>query len=129
MITDVPGSSRVFREGYVVYDNDAKVRILGVDPEILRIHGAVSEETVRAMAAGTRERSGAGIAAAVSGIAGPDGGSPEKPVGTVWIAVSYGDQTLTHKISYDRGRRKNKEYAAHAALNLIRLALLADARS
>ncbi|MBN2781031.1 MAG: CinA family nicotinamide mononucleotide deamidase-related protein [Candidatus Marinimicrobia bacterium] len=129
MITDIPGSSRVFREGYVAYSNEAKVNVLGVDPEILRGYGAVSEETVRAMALGARERSGADIAAAVSGIAGPDGGSPEKPVGTVWIAVSYGDRTLTHKISYDRGRRKNKEYAAHAALNLIRLALLADVRS
>jgi len=85
-ITDVPGSSACFAYGIVSYSNGAKESLLGVEPRTLQEHGAVSEETVREMASGVLRLSGADFAVAVSGIAGPDGGSNEKPVGTVWFA-------------------------------------------
>jgi nicotinamide-nucleotide amidase len=84
-LTDVPGSSHWFGEGFVTYSNDAKMRRLGVPRSVLESGGAVSEETARAMAEGALERSGADLAVAVTGIAGPDGGVPGKPVGTVWF--------------------------------------------
>lgn len=85
-VTMVPGSSRWFDRGFVTYTNDAKQAMLGVRAETLSRHGAVSEQAVLEMAAGALEQSNAGIAVAVSGVAGPDGGSADKPVGTVWIA-------------------------------------------
>ena len=88
VFTDAAGSSRWFECGYVTYSNAAKVRDLGVDSRTLDEHGAVSEPTVREMAAGALRVSGADVAIAVSGIAGPDGGSAEKPVGTVWFCVA-----------------------------------------
>jgi nicotinamide-nucleotide amidase len=84
--TDLPGSSVWFRAGFVTYSNAAKVAMLGVGEGELAEHGAVSEPVVRAMAAGAKRRAGTDLAVAVSGIAGPDGGSAEKPVGTVWLA-------------------------------------------
>ncbi len=86
-MTDLPGSSRVYWGGIVAYSNEAKQALLGVDSGILRTRGAVSEEAARAMAAGALARSGADVSIAVSGVAGPEGGTPEKPVGTVWIAA------------------------------------------
>jgi nicotinamide-nucleotide amidase len=85
-VTDVPGSSGCFAYGMVSYSNGAKESLLGVNSVVLQEHGAVSEETVREMAKGALRLSGADLAVAVSGIAGPEGGSAEKPVGTVWIA-------------------------------------------
>lgn len=87
-ITDVPGSSRYFGMGFVTYANEAKVRFLGVPEELLAAHGAVSEPVARAMAEGALQRSGADVAVAITGIAGPDGGTPVKPVGTVWFALA-----------------------------------------
>lgn len=84
--TDLPGSSRWFRGGVVAYCNDIKVALLGVSPETLAAEGAVSEAVVREMAVGALERLGGDVAIAVSGIAGPEGGTPGKPVGTVWLA-------------------------------------------
>jgi nicotinamide-nucleotide amidase len=84
-LTDIPGSSRWFSEGFVTYSDESKVRRLGVPRAVLRRHGAVSEATVRAMAAGALRRSKAQVAVAVTGIAGPDGAVPAKPVGTVWL--------------------------------------------
>ena len=85
-ITDVSGSSGWFERGFVTYSNEAKIELLGVRPETLSRFGAVSEETVRAMVAGALERSRADVAVAVTGVAGPTGGTPEKPVGLVWLA-------------------------------------------
>jgi len=84
--TDRPGSSQWFRGGAVVYNDELKVVLLGVRPQSLASHGAVSEAVVREMACGALERLGGDVAVAVSGIAGPDGGTPDKPVGTVWFA-------------------------------------------
>jgi len=87
-ITDIPGSSAYFGAGFVTYSNEAKERFLGVPRQLLEQHGAVSEPVVRAMAEGALERSGADVAVAISGIAGPSGGTPEKPVGTVWFGLA-----------------------------------------
>ncbi len=87
-LTDVPGSSRWVESGYVAYSNAAKIRDLNVSVATLRRHGAVSEATVLAMARGAVRATGADIAVAVSGIAGPDGGTPQKPVGTVWFGIA-----------------------------------------
>ena len=126
MITNVPGSSTVFKEGFIVYSNEAKIRSLRVEPYILDKYGAVSEETVEAMAKGLKNKTGADIAIGVSGIAGPDGATPGKPVGLVYLAVAYRERIYIQKINLDRGRIKNKEYAARAALNRVRLALIDD---
>ena len=93
-LTDVAGSSAWFDRAFITYSNDAKTDMLAVPPATLDAHGAVSEAVVRDMVAGALERSGAGVAVAVSGIAGPDGGSADKPVGTVWFAwgASIGDE-------------------------------------
>ncbi len=126
MITNVSGSSAVFKESYIVYSNEAKTKLLGVDPQILKEQGAVSIETVEAMVKGLKNKTGADIAIGVSGIAGPDGASPGKPLGLVYLAVAYKERIHIQKINFDRGRIKNKEYAARAALNRVRLALIDD---
>ena len=87
-MTDIPGSSSVVDRGFVTYSNEAKMEMLGVSPVTLDAHGAVSAETAREMAAGALARSHAGIALAVTGVAGPDGGSAEKPVGLVWFGLA-----------------------------------------
>ncbi len=107
-ITDIAGSSQCFAYGIVSYSNGAKESILGVQPATLAEHGAVSEATVREMAEGVLNLSGAGLSVAVSGIAGPDGGSAEKPLGTVWFGWSerHGGKCSTdatrHQLSGDR---------------------------
>jgi len=126
MITNVPGSSAIFEEGYIVYSNEAKTKLLGVDPHILANQGAVSKETVEAMVKGLKIKTGADIAIGVSGIAGPDGATPGKPVGLIYLAVAYKENIYIQKVDFDRGRIKNKEYAARAALNRVRLALIDD---
>jgi nicotinamide-nucleotide amidase len=123
MITNIPGASGMFLQGYIVYSNASKTDVLGVDPAIIERCGAVSRETVEAMAAGAQKRSHSDISVAVSGIAGPDGGTPDKPVGTVWISVSRNGVYHSEKLTFNRGRLKNKEYAAYAALNRVRLLL------
>ncbi len=122
-ITDISGASHMFKQGYIVYSNEAKTGLLAVSPLLIEKYGAVSRETVEAMARGAQTSAGTDIAVAVSGIAGPDGGTAEKPVGTVWIALIYKNKLHTQKLSRNRGRRKNKEYAANSALNMIRLIL------
>ncbi len=120
-ITDVPGSSQVFGHGFVTYANEAKRDVLGVGEDLLAEHGAVSEPVVRAMAEGALSRSGAHHALAVSGIAGPGGGTPEKPVGTVWIGLaSRGGETLAVLKHFPTDRAHFKERTANAALDLLR---------
>lgn len=103
-ITEIAGSSDWFERGFVTYSNRAKIEQLGVDPEIIARHGAVSGETVKAMAQGARAASGAQWTVAVTGIAGPAGGSPDKPVGTVWFAWAgpQGVEALHRRLDGDR---------------------------
>jgi len=116
--TDRPGSSQWFRGGAVVYGNELKSAVLGVRPETLAEGGAVSEATVREMAAGALERFGGDVAVAVSGIAGPDGGTPDKPVGTVWFAWAARTGTGTmlrselHRFDGDRGQVRRQAVVA-----------------
>jgi nicotinamide-nucleotide amidase len=119
-LTAVPGSSEVFLGGVVAYANSVKESLLGVPGELIRAEGAVSEGVARAMAAGARERVGAGIGIAVTGIAGPSGGSPEKPVGTVWVAVQIGDAVRTFGRVYIGDRDEVRSRAAQAALDIVR---------
>lgn len=116
-LTDLPGSSRYFWGGYVVYDNAAKERLLRVSPDVLERAGAVSEETVRAMAEEACRASAADVGISVSGIAGPDGGTTEKPVGTVWFAVALrGGATMALRILYPATRDMIRRRAAVTAL-------------
>jgi nicotinamide-nucleotide amidase len=119
-ITDVPGASRYFRAGYVTYSNEAKTDLLGVDPQLLAEHGAVSEEVARAMAEGALRRSGADFAAAVTGIAGPGGGTPEKPVGTVYIAVADAQGTEVVHNQWGGSRAQFKQRVSQLTLDLLR---------
>lgn len=120
LITDVNGSSAVFLGGLQAYSNEVKERELGVAHETLIAHGAVSEATVTEMAEGIRRRFSADWSIAVSGIAGPGGGSVEKPVGTVWLAVSGPDGTETKLLTLPYDRRRNKVASAHAAVDFAR---------
>ena len=123
-ITDVSGSSQVFTHGFVTYANEAKRDLLGVDENLLIQHGAVSEEVARAMAEGALKQANADVALSVTGIAGPTGGSPEKPVGTVWIGLATAEQTTAVKKLYPRGRDMFKQMVSQVALNSIRLELI-----
>jgi nicotinamide-nucleotide amidase len=119
-LTDVPGSSAFFLEGLVVYSNAAKIRDLGVPPEVIEEHGAVSEETAERMAHGVRSRSGADIGVATTGVAGPGGGTEEKPVGTVVIALCDAEGTVVRRYQMMRDRDRNRALAVHVALDWIR---------
>ena len=113
-ITDIPGSSAVFETGCVTYANCVKERLLGVPHETLATYGAVSEQTARAMAEGIVRESGADIGVGITGIAGPDGGTEEKPVGLVYIALSDGKNTWVAK-RQPMGRLKSREWHRHCA--------------
>ena len=119
-LTDVPGSSDFLLESCVVYSNDAKTRRLGVPEMTILEHGAVSSETAEAMAAGARESSGADIAVSVTGIAGPGGGSKEKPVGTVFIGYSDDKSTFSKKLNLPGDRNLVRWRSSQAALDCIR---------
>jgi nicotinamide-nucleotide amidase len=130
LITAVPGSSRYYAGGAVCYANQEKVRQLGVDPATLERHGAVSEECAREMAAGIRARSGADIAVSVTGVAGPDGGGPDKPVGTVWLAVAGpGEAMATKHFVWPGARDGIRALAAHWALALVLRAIAPEGGS
>jgi nicotinamide-nucleotide amidase len=120
LITTIPGSSRYFKGSVVSYANEVKMHTLGVSPDTLAAHGAVSEETVREMVRGALAELDTDYAIATSGIMGPDGGSPEKPVGTVWIAVGDRQNILAQKFSFRFDRVRNIELTATNALNQLR---------
>ncbi len=119
-ITNVPGCSRYFKSDLVTYSNDVKEGVLGVSEETLRAHGAVSEECVREMAAGVRKRTGADVSVATSGVAGPDGGTPDKPVGTVCIALSADDQSISRRYQFRGTRDWVKLITSQVALDWLR---------
>jgi len=119
LLTRRPGSSQAFLGGAITYSNAEKTRQLGVSAETLATHGAVSEATVREMAQGARERFGADFAVSVSGVAGPDGGSPDKPVGTVWLALASAAGVTTKKLGWPGARDQIRTLASWWALKLI----------
>lgn len=119
-ITAVPGSSRVFRAALVAYANEAKRVLLGVRDETVAAHGAVSEQAVLEMAGGAVERSGADVAVAISGVAGPSGGTPDKPVGTVWIGwYSKEGAVGARRFRFDGDRAAVRAAATQEALKLL----------
>lgn len=119
-VTAIAGSSQWFECGFVTYSNAAKQKMLGVEAAVIEAHGAVSEEVVRQMAEGALCKSGAGIAVAVSGVAGPDGGSPEKPVGTVWLAwAMHGKPTMTLENRFGGDRESVRRQSVDKALEGI----------
>lgn len=124
LITSVPGSSAYFPGAVVTYSYEMKTKLLGVKTETLAHFGAVSEEAVREMASGAIDTLGVNLAVSISGIAGPDGGTPDKPVGTVWMAVTDGRRTVTQKHLFGRDRLKNIQLTGTYALNLARKFLL-----
>jgi nicotinamide-nucleotide amidase len=123
-LTDVPGSSKYFIEGAITYSNDAKTRTLGVEPILLLEHGAVSAPVAEAMAEGIRKRAGTDFGLAITGIAGPGGGTEEKPVGTVFIALSSDLGTEHRRLKLPGDRHLIRWRASQAALDLLRRKLL-----
>ena len=123
-LTEIPGSSKYFLEGAVTYSNEAKTRTLGVRSEILAKHGAVSAETAEAMANGIRQYAGSDYAISVTGIAGPDGGSEEKPVGTVFIGYADGSRTKSLRLVLPGDRHLIRWRSSQAALDYLRRQIL-----
>jgi nicotinamide-nucleotide amidase len=123
-ITSIPGSSAYFMGSVIAYSNAVKMNQLNVKPATLKKHGAVSEETVKEMVQGALDLLKTDLAIAISGVAGPDGGTPEKPVGTIWIAIGDKNNTKTYQLNLWKDRMKNIEYTTTVALNVIRKFLL-----
>ena len=119
LLTSVPGSSAYFNGGIVAYSNEVKMDLLHVSAETLERYGAVSRETVTEMARGAMKALKTDCAVATSGIAGPGGGTPEKPVGTVWIAAAYKNEIVTFRQDGDDGRDRNVQKAVQNALMLL----------
>ena len=125
LFTSLPGASEYFYGGVVSYDNSVKMNVLGVEKEVLDTYGAVSQECAQQMAAGARRVLGTDYAIATTGIAGPDGGTADKPAGTVWIAVATPDGTISKKFTFNSTRRNiNIERFAANALNMLRIQLI-----
>ncbi|MDP8916672.1 MAG: CinA family protein [Pseudomonadota bacterium] len=120
-LTEVPGSSDVYERGFITYANQAKQEMLGVVPQLIAAHGAVSSQTAAAMAEGALRASPADLAVSVTGIAGPGGGSPTKPVGLVWLATATRGQTArpVERLYGDLGRSGVREAAVRTALELL----------
>jgi nicotinamide-nucleotide amidase len=123
-LTNIPGSSRYFLSGIVTYSNESKIELAGIPPLVLEMQGAVSEEVARGLAEGIRERLATTIGIGVTGIAGPGGGSEEKPVGTVFIAVAGSAETVIQRHLFTGGRDKVRWQASQAALDLARRVLM-----
>jgi nicotinamide-nucleotide amidase len=126
-ITNVPGASTVFFAGYICYADQAKIAMLNVDPLLIEKHGAVSEQVARALAEHARACAKTDFAVATTGVAGPGGGSPEKPAGTVYIALARSGETVTKKFFFPTDRETFKQIAAQTALELLRRRLIAGA--
>jgi nicotinamide-nucleotide amidase len=122
-LTAIPGSSDVVLGGVLAYANQVKERLLDVPADLIERQGAVSEEVARAMAAGARSRLGAEVGVGITGIAGPGGGSPEKPVGTVWIAVDVNGEARARRSLFIGDREEIRQRAAQGALDMVRRAL------
>ena len=123
-ITRIPGSSAYFSGGAVTYSNDMKINVLRVAPDVISQHGAVSHEVAGAMARGMMDISGSDLAISITGVAGPDGGTPEKPVGTVYFGIGDQNEIVT-SVSHFRGdRHRIQALAVHTGLNMLRLHLL-----
>ncbi len=118
-LTNVPGSSEYFKGGVVSYSNEVKMKLLGVREETLKEYGAVSEQTAREMANGVRKLLDVDIAIATTGIAGPGGATPTKPVGLVYASLSSPEKTIVKKFVFKGEREENKESFANAALNIL----------
>lgn len=120
-LTDIPGSSRAVAGGYVTYSNTAKTRALGVPGKLIEQHGAVSEQVARAMADGALDASGAGLSVAITGVAGPDGGTETKPVGLVWFAAARrgGDMIVREMRFGDLGRAEIRRRSVLVALEML----------
>lgn len=118
-LTDIAGSSTVVERGFVTYSNEAKAELLGIAPALIVTKGAVSLEVAAAMAEGALAHSHAAVAVSVTGIAGPGGGSPEKPVGLVWFGLSAGGKTTTDHIVFSGNRAKVRRQATEKALALL----------
>jgi competence/damage-inducible protein CinA-like protein len=125
-ITNVPGASAVLIAGYVSYANEAKIDLLCVDPQLIEKHGAVSEEVARAMAEGARQRAGSTYVLATTGIAGPDGGSEEKSVGTVYVALASETGTKVRRLFFPSDRETFKQLVAQFAFEMLRRKLKGD---
>ena len=123
-LTNVSGSSAYFERGVVTYSDASKSALLGVPSELIALHGAVSREVAESMARGVRLAAGTDIGISTTGIAGPTGGTPDKPVGTVWIGLADGAGSLALKFNFGEGRARVKERASQAALELVRKRLL-----
>jgi len=123
-LTAVPGSSAVFAGGVISYSNEAKVKMLGVSTETLQCVGAVSSEVAAQMAAGARERFGADLAVSLTGIAGPEGGSDDKPVGLVWFGLATKDGVRTEKAIFPGNREGIRDRAIVHALGMLTVAAL-----
>jgi nicotinamide-nucleotide amidase len=125
-ITEIPGSSAAFLGGIIAYDNSIKTDLLDVDPSVFVTDGAVSEAAVKAMATAAIRRTGADIGISISGVAGPDGGTAEKPVGTVWVGFALGDRVDAQRVGFPGGRQEIRGRAAQFALHGLRRRLLAS---
>jgi nicotinamide-nucleotide amidase len=123
-ITSVSGCSSFYMGSVIAYSNEVKEHVLGVSSETMNKYGAVSQETVQKMAIGAKKLLNADYVIASSGIAGPDGGTPEKPVGTIWIAIAHPDGVLTQKLILGNNRNRNIEMTSNIAINTLRLLLL-----
>ncbi len=123
-ITETPGSSRHFDRGVITYSNSSKSELLGIPRDLIVSHGAVSLEAAVAMAEAARLRSGTSCALSITGIAGPDGGTPEKPVGLVWIGLSVAGAAYAHRFFFGEDRGRTRMRAVQAALDLLRRRLL-----
>ncbi len=118
-ILNVSGASGVYNEGHITYSNEAKERLLGVSHETLETYGAVSEQTAREMAFGAAKAANANVGLSTTGIAGPGGGTPEKPVGLVYVGCSINGETVACECRFGGNRKENREMAVEAALELL----------